>query len=248
MLMDKVNDILNSGSAESSLISLCTFVRDHIEEIPDMTISEVAAATYLSKGQVSKCVRALNYLDFKDFKDECMGYRTVMERRKQFFDPNRSFEANAQAFLDQVHSQTSRVLPAVESEIKELESDIKKASCVYLFARGDARVQCHRMLWEFSSRRIATVLCDAEFKKEYTFDKNDLLIHISTNGDSFYYDPRIVHKVKTAPVYKWLITCNKTLDGYDKILYIPTDNPKYNKFVLRNIVDCLLFDLFPVSK
>ena len=64
MLMDKVNDILNSGSAESSLISLCTFVRDHIEEIPDMTISEVAAATYLSKGQVSKCVRALNYLDF----------------------------------------------------------------------------------------------------------------------------------------------------------------------------------------
>ena len=45
-----------------------------------------------------------------------------------------------------------------------------------------------------------------------------------------------------------LVSCNKTLDGYDKILYIPTDNPKYNEFVLRNIVDCLLFDLFPVSE
>lgn len=84
--MDKLNDVTNSYKKNSTFYILSLFFQEHIHEIPYITMDEVAIRTFVSKSQISKYVRYLDYKTYIDFKDACLEYLESLERRRHDFD------------------------------------------------------------------------------------------------------------------------------------------------------------------
>ena len=83
-------------------------------------------------------------------------------------------------------------------------------------------------------------MCDVDFEKEYNFQDGDLLLLISINGNTFYFDKRVVHHILKCSVNTWLISCKDNINFSKNYLYIPTLNDKYNDYLLRHILDFIL--------
>ena len=69
---------------------------------------------------------------------------------------------------------------------------------------------------------------------------SDLLLLISINGNTFYFDKRVVHHILKCSVNTWLISCKDNINFSKNYLYIPTLNDKYNDYLLRHILDFIL--------
>ena len=98
MIGDRINDILNSQVESSSLSALCLFLKDNIKMIPQLTIQDIAKACHISKGQVSKCIKMLDYKNYEEFRFACLQQIDSLTRHKQFFDDTQSEKENINAF------------------------------------------------------------------------------------------------------------------------------------------------------
>ena len=116
---------------------------------------------------------------------------------------------------------------------------IQNAHHVYLYARGDARSYCYQLLRELNIKHISCTLCDGNFKKDYVYQKDDLLLIISTNGNLFTFDQRIVKRLKKAKIFKFLITCQE-INDFDQTFRIQTHNALYNEYSMRHVLDLVL--------
>ena len=84
MIIDKVNDILNSHSSNTTLIELCSYIKKNIHRIPQLTIDDISKESLISKGQVSKCIRRLDYENYEEFKNACIEYLDLITKRKSY--------------------------------------------------------------------------------------------------------------------------------------------------------------------
>ena len=69
MIIDKVNDYLNSHSSSTTLLELCFYIKKNIHRIPNLSIDDISKESLISKGQVSKCIRKLDYENYEEFKN-----------------------------------------------------------------------------------------------------------------------------------------------------------------------------------
>ena len=88
-------------------------------------------------------------------------------------------------------------------------------------------------------KHISCTLCDGNFKKDYVYQKDDLLLIISTNGNLFTFDQRIVKRLKEAKIFKCLITCQE-INDFDQTFRIQTHNALYNEYSMRHVLDLVL--------
>ena len=89
--------------------------------------------------------------------------------------------------------------------IQKLVQDIKQANKVYLYAHGDVRSVCYNIQRELQIYDIQTIICDADFNKNYHFLDNDILIVLSTNGHSFHYNKRVIKRIKNLMLINGLL-------------------------------------------
>lgn len=240
MICDHINDILNSQVESSSLSSLCLFVKENINAVPQMSIQQLADACHISKGQVSKCIRMLDFKNYEEFRSACLQQIHSFSRHRQFYSSSISNEENIRHFTESLTAETEYVTQHLPlNELMQLIGMIRKAHHVYIYARADARSYCYQILREFNIRQISCTLCDSDFKKDYAYHKNDLLLIISTNGNLFTFDQRLVRRLKEASVYKYLITC-QNLSDFNQTLIIKTHNPAFNEYSMRHVLDLMM--------
>ena len=98
MIIDKVNDYLNSHSSSTTLLELCFYIKKNIHRIPNLSIDDISKESLISKGQVSKCIRKLDYENYEEFKNACIQYLDLISKRKKFLNPHQSFETNVMHF------------------------------------------------------------------------------------------------------------------------------------------------------
>ena len=222
MLLDKLNIILNSNDEFSPKYIISSFVKNNLYEIPSMSIDAIALSCHTSKSQISKYVKSLGYETMKDFKDACLDNISSIERtNKTLFSLQNSIEKQFSSFtnhiLDELHYTMNQV-----------------------YGHGHARTLCTYIQNELSAKQKETIICDVDFEKEYNFQDSDLLLLISINGNTFYFDKRVVHHILKCSVNTWLISCKDNINFSKNYLYIPTLNDKYNDYLLRHILDFIL--------
>lgn len=88
MIMDKVSDILNSHSTNTTLVELCSYIKINIHRIPNLNIDDISKESFISKGQISKCIRKLDYENYEVFKNECIQYLDSLTKRKNLLIHN----------------------------------------------------------------------------------------------------------------------------------------------------------------
>ena len=244
MIIDKVNDILNSNSSNTTLIELCSYIKINIHRIPQLNIDDISKESLISKGQVSKCIRKLDYENYEDFKNACIQYLDLITKRKRFINPQQSFETNVIHFTKDIIKNIQYTISHIHLRlIQKLVHDIKHANKVYLYAHGDVRSVCYNMQRELQIYDIQTILCDADFNKDYRFVDNDILIVLSTNGYSFHYNKRVIKRIKESKVDKWLITCNEDISLCQNQIIIPVLDEKYSEYIIKYMIDILLLEL-----
>ena len=244
MIIDKVNDILNSHSTNTTLVELCSYIKMNIHRIPNLNIDDISKECFISKGQISKCIRKLDYENYEEFKNECIQYLDLVTKRKKFMNPQFNFETNVMHFTRDIIENIQYTINHTNLRlIQKLVQDIKKANKVYLYAHGDVRSVCYNIQRELQIYDIQTIICDADFNKDYHFLDNDILIVLSTNGYSFHYNKRIIKRIKESTVDKWLITCNKNITLCQNQIAIPMLDEKYSEYIIKYIIDILLLEL-----
>lgn len=244
MIIDKVNDILNSHSTNTTLVELCSYIKMNIHRIPNLNIDDISKECFISKGQISKCIRKLDYENYEEFKNECIQYLDLVTKRKKFMNPQFNFETNVMHFTRDIIENIQYTINHTNLRlIQKLVQDIKKANKVYLYAHGDVRSVCYNMQRELQIYDIQTIICDADFNKDYHFLDNDILIVLSTNGYSFHYNKRIIKRIKESKVDKWLITCNENITLCQDQIAIPMLDEKYSEYIIKYIIDILLLEL-----
>lgn len=240
MIIDRINDILNSQVESSSLSSFCYFLKANIEIVPQLTLQEIANQCHISKGQVSKCIKMLDFSNYEEFHQACLQQIDSLSRHKKFIDVKQSGKDNILQFSNTLVQEIEYVSKNISyKKLKELILALQKATHVYLYARGDVRGSCYTLLRELNIKHVPCSLCDSDFKKNYSFKKDDLLLIISTNGNLFTYDPRIVKRLDEAKAYKYLLTCS-VQKRFDETLFIETNNPLYNEYAMRHVLDLIM--------
>lgn len=249
MIIDKLNEVLNKTDTNTTMYTFCAFIKSHVNEISHMSIEEVAKACYMSKGQVSKCVRGLGVSSYIEFKDSCVDYSHSIYDKPIFFSKENDLPRNVQKFGKYISDSIVYVGENINySHLSSLINDILKSQKVYLYAQGDNRSLCTTLQIELSIYGISVIICDADFIKSYDFNEQSVLIILSTNGTIFNLNRRIITRVMRASVKTWLITCNDTMPFDKNVLVIPSCDIKYNKFAIRYIIDIIISSIQFVFK
>ena len=225
MIIDKVNDYLNSHSSSTTLLELCFYIKKNIHRIPNLSIDDISKESLISKGQVSKCIRKLDYENYEDFKNACIQYLDLISKRKKFLSPHQSFETNVMHFTKDFIQNIQYMINHINLKlIQKLVQDIKQANKVYLYAHGDVRSVCYNIQRELQIYDIQTII-------------------LSTNGHSFHYNKRVIKRIKESHVDQWLITCNESITLCQKQIIVPLLDEKYSEYIIKYMIDILLLEL-----
>lgn len=242
MILDKLNDTINGEN--NSLRDFCLHVKENIEEIGHINISQLAELCFMSKGQVSKCVRQLGYADFAEFKKECVEYMESLTRKKPIFDPRKDLGAN-------IDSTTKEYTQCLWFTINKMDLGILNALCreirlcrrLYVYGHGDTRGNCYDIQRELKYQGISVMILDEKLSEDPLFQAGDLLVVLSTNGQLFHFEKRRVRKLKAMPVRKWLVTCDPSLDFSEHQFCVPVKNRTYNEYILSYVINLLIMTL-----
>ena len=238
MLLEKLNDIINGNDENNTIVIFCRYVKEHIEDIPVMTLDELSKKIYISRGQISKSVRRLGYENYGDFRDACRSVSHSFSRTIKLIAKDEDIVKSGMRILDEAYANIQFMLMHVNKDkVERMFGKMRYAKTVYLFGRGDAHLDCYILENGLSRAGIPCVLCDAEFRNAYHMKEDDVLIFVSVNGDTFHFDKRLIHQLEEGLVEKWLITCRKDLPFAGEHLVLPVKSPQYNQFVMRYFVD-----------
>lgn len=245
MIVDKLNDILNTNNHDTTSYIISKFIKNNITMIHTMTIDEVAKGCYVSKGQISKYVKNLEFETYGEFKSACLEYYDSIKRKDTILSSQNNVIENSKEFTLEINKSLQFLVKEINYSILNIFiNEIKESPKIYIYAQGDARSLCHLFQSGCGGFDKEVIICDADFIKEIVFEESDILIIISTNGQSFYYDQRrIIKRLKEANVRKWIITCDKNIEFSSEKLIIPSYNKKYNEFALRHILDIVIANL-----
>ena len=196
MIVDKLNVIINSYDEQSTKYVISQFVINNIEKVPNMSINQIAQSCHTSKSQISKFIQSLGYVNMADFKDDCFDYMSGIKRtNKKSFYLGEDIKRQYISFTNQKLSSLQYTIDHLDmNQLTRLISDMKDSQRIFVYAHGHARTMCTYIQNELTTKQKETIICDVDFVKNYNFQKNDLLLFISVNGNTFYYDINCTHK------------------------------------------------------
>ena len=242
MIVDKLNVIINSYDEQSTKYVISQFVINNIEKVPNMSINQIAQSCHTSKSQISKFIQSLGYVNMADFKDDCFDYMSGIKRtNKKSFYLGEDIKRQYISFTNQKLSSLQYTIDHLDmNQLTRLISDMKDSQRIFVYAHGHARTMCTYIQNELTTKQKETIICDVDFVREYHFNKNDLLLLISVNGNTFHFDKRVIHHILHCPVKTWLMTCKEDIHFTKNYLYIPSKNEEFNDYVLRHVIDYFL--------
>lgn len=244
MIVDKLNDIINSYGENHSLKDFCIYVKDNISEISNMNINQIAEGCYVSKGQISKYVRQLGYDSFAEFKTDCKSYKDSLIRKIPLFNKRKNLTQNIYTVTENYEQCLNYTIKKIDYlKLEQLTQDMLSCHYMYLYGHGDVRGNCYDIQRELKYLDISVIILDEKLSKNYEFHENDILIVLSTNGQLFRYERRKIKKLKEMNVNKWLITCHDSLVFCKQQLYIPSNNIQYNELIMTYILNILIMNL-----
>lgn len=238
MLLNKLNDILNTTNQDHIYHVICKFVKDHIEQMSSMSIDEVAQGCYVSKSMITKFIHRLGYENYKEFKYDCALMNQALDDAVPFY----SFELegvkeHAMMRMKKLTYAEVEVLKHIDyNQLNTLVEDLLVYRNIIVLGHGASKISCEILQHDLAYTKIPVLLADTDFENVH-FSKDALILIISANGNLFHYRERLVNKLNHLPQKKWLITCKDDV-LWDQLhsLYIPSLYPVFNDEIVQFII------------
>ena len=145
-LLDKLQATNNLTANEQRIAS---FILGHIDEVPQMTIEDLAKKTYTSHSAIVRLAKKLDYDGFKEFKAEIVEivYRNL--HKIDNVNANFPFERgdNSEVIAKKMatlYTETIQrtVVQLNYSLMEQMAKVLLKAKRIFIFAQGDTQIRC----------------------------------------------------------------------------------------------------------
>lgn len=145
-LLDKLQATDNLTANEQRIAS---FILEHIDEVPQMTIEDLAKKTYTSHSAIVRLAKKLDYDGFKEFKAEIVEivYRNL--HKIDNVNANFPFERgdNSEVIAKKMatlYTETIQrtVVQLNYSLMEQMAKVLLKAKRIFIFAQGDTQIRC----------------------------------------------------------------------------------------------------------
>lgn len=237
MLMNKVNDILNTTYTNDTYHAICKYIKDHILEIPNMSIDEMADGCFVSKSMISKFTKKLGYETFKDFKYDCEIHCDSIKDMPTTEYKSNDLRENVIEIMDSITNAFRNAVNKIDYEaLDTLIEDIDKCSCVVAVGHGASKNICESLQFYFDYIKKPVMIADADFTREVLIEENAIILIISANGNILKYDKRLINRINSLKQKKWLITCNSDIKKIDNIVVIPSKDASINDMLTMFMV------------
>lgn len=244
MIMDTFNDIINAYDENTTKYKLSQFFQENIHEVPYITLEEIAQRKHISRSQISKYVRQIEYANYEDFKDACYNYIESLERRQSQIRLDSLTVEAAKQLNDELHHQIQDSLAQVDlRQIKQLIHAINRAQTIYIYAQGDTRYLGFQLQSKFQVLNKVVFLSDPDFRTNIQLRENNILLVLSIDGNTFRYNHGIVRRIKNTEGQKWLLTSRDGIDFPGQQCILPVKDPAYSNALYKWYVDLILQQL-----
>lgn len=238
IIVDKLNNYINNNNSDDINYNVASFIINNIESIPNYNITQVSKGCFVSQATVSRFIKKLGYIDYNNFKEECIEYlegikslqydkSTNICLRKDIFD---TFDNNIDF-----------------SKLREIASLIKRYENVYISGMN----YCYLMAQYFQMechlfRKMIQVLKDDE--EIENLNKDSLFIVITTEGNYFDINKITKEYLRNCKARKVIISIkdldNKIKDLFDDNLILDLNIGKSNNhYVMMALLDNIIEEL-----
>lgn len=230
MLINKLNDILNTTKQDDIYHIICSFVKDHMEQMPDLSIDETAQGCYVSKSMITKFIHRLGYDSYKEFKYDCALMNQALTNAIPFDTyEQEGIKEHARLRMHMLTDAWKEVFEHIDfNQLERLVEDILAYRTIVLFGHGTSKLSCELLQNDLAYAKIPTQIADIDFEN-VSLTRDTLILMISAGGHLFEYRQRLVQKLMQLPQKKWLITCEETVSWQPQdTLYIPSLDQAFN--------------------
>ena len=249
MLMNKINNILNSTYTNDTYHSICKYIKDNILEINTMSIDEIAEGCFVSKSMISKFTKKLGYETFKDFKYDCEIHCRLIEDLPVIDYNSNDLRENVIETMDSITNAFRNAANKIDYKaLDSLIEDINKCSCVIAVGHGASKNVCESLQFYLDYINKPVIVADTDFTRELFIEENSIILIISANGNLLEYDKRLINKINRLKYKKWLLTCNSTVSEITNVVAIPSKDKAINDMLTMFMVKVIVNRLKHMKK
>lgn len=253
---------LNTTKERDVFYYAASTILEHIDQIPHLSIGQVADLCFASPATISRLVRKLNFESFNEFKHEVI--RSIdqtkkgeaMHYGKEPIDqyPNVSLNEIKNDFKDEIIKNIEFTNNVVSTkDIEEIVDWIDESNRVIFLGFNVGQVLSAQLQTALAGfHKPATAYSSEKLQLEVLEDihKDDLIILSSITGNYFKYKSAAMEMFKKSPAKKVIITQAHEIgraSKADKIIRIGETNDSYiGKFSMMMIFE--MIEMFYVAR
>ena len=235
IVIDKLNNYINNHDSEDINYNIASFIVNNIEKAPYYNITELSKRCFVSQATVSRFIKKLGYIDYNDFKEECLIY---IEQIKNNTDNNYTDINLLSQDLKLLYSKIDNIdINSIASIINSYdEIYISGLNYCYLMAQY-FQMECHPF------GKIIKVIGDNE--EIQNIGSNSLLLVFTTTGIYFDSNRTVKEYIRNCKCEKLVISIRNLDNGirklFNKHLILDIDiGLKNSRYVMMALLDSII--------
>lgn len=173
---------------------LIDYITNHIAQLPDMTISELAKNTYTSNATIVRLSRKLGFSGFRDLKDDLIKQNEANKFINKSVDFNQPFadDLTARDVIDSITSLYRETIDEVCTAINASDISIcgellNRAENIYIYAIGDSQATADvfiNKIMKLNCHAVSALARGESVRVSSIATKKDCALFITYSGES----------------------------------------------------------------
>ena len=242
---------VNFSSGQDMYYSIAKTILTHLEQIPTISINDLAELCYTSPATISRFCKDLNCRNFATFKKEMAIALEIAHDEIHFsFDDDFKIKKNPQYLVDKVYDDTKKSLELGQQQLDINDVDkicelIHDAPHVFMIGYQFSRIACQdfqlkmlkleKFLYAFANR-------GDEVQKLDLIEENDLVIIVTVRARKELIDS-LITRIKKQKARILIVTMNKdyTNPEVDYYYHLNGEESDYTQSSISGFIDTVSF-------
>ncbi len=236
MITDKLNAILNSNVQSTDYI-ISLYVKEHLDQIDTMSITQLAHACYTSKSQISKYVKRLGYANYQEFKEACFSYMYSLQEKTKLLSNAQTLEKDVLQYVQRINQVFEDTMQHIDYEVMgQLLTLIRHAKVISIFSQGNTSTYAHFLQTELQELGIQVFL----FHDESLFEQeSDLYFILSIQEKTFQNGKNYKSKFLKKQSQTFLFSCVDD-QSFQQRMVVPCEDEMYQISVFARFLEILI--------
>lgn len=238
IVIDKLNNYINNHNSEDINYNIASFIVNNIKSIPEYNITELSKLCFVSQATVSRFIKKLGFIDYNDFKEECVTY---IEKIKDNTNNNYTDINLLSQDLKLLWSKLNYIT------IKNIASIINSYDKVYISGLNYCYIMAQYFQMEcYPFGKVIKVIEDNE--EIQNIDSDSLLLILTTSGNVFNINRNIKEHIRNCKGEKLVISIQDLEEKIKKLfnthLILDIDvGVKNSRYVMMALLDSIIEEL-----